>query len=109
MTLLEAVVALLIVGLAAAGFLGASRTATATSITASEWAEAAALAEAALEAHALLPANARGRYAFPDGTGAERIVVSSEPWEVAGVERVTVTVLLPRHGRLSVQRLERAQ
>jgi type II secretory pathway pseudopilin PulG len=105
MTLLEAVVALVILGLSAVGFLEAFQTTSRSSRDAAQWVQAVSYAEAAMES-TKLPA------AAPTDTmpsGFSRTVVL-EPWpNAAGLTRVTVTVTMPDQRAFTLQRLVRTQ
>jgi len=102
-TLLEALVALVILGLASLGFLGAFQAATNATREAVIWVQAVDLAEAMLEQTKLgtvldaSPATPRDGF---------RQAISVEPWPGApGVERITVTVRLPDGGSFQLERL----
>jgi hypothetical protein len=71
--------------------------------TADEWVQAVGYAESVLES------TRPGSPAAPSPpSGAWAVEVTRAPWQVAGLEQVTVTVVLPRGARLTVHRLERA-
>jgi type II secretory pathway pseudopilin PulG len=103
MTLLEAMVALVILGLSAVGFLegfqGASRSAT----DAEAWTRAAAYAEEGIESGAIGGAALRDASSTPLPEGFAR-TIEVRPWR-GSVNDVVVTVTFPRGGRLVVHRL----
>ena len=97
MTLLETLVALVILGLAGVGFLQAFQTTARSSADAQEWVRAVAAAEAAMEETKL--------GATPSGGAA----VAVQPWAGApDLDLVTVTVPLPDGGSFVLRRLARA-
>jgi type II secretory pathway pseudopilin PulG len=101
-TLLEALVALVILGLTATGFLESFRAGSRTAREAVEWSTAVAAAEATLEG-ALLdapPADSLARW---------RPRVTTEPWEGAprAVDVVAATVTLPDGAEFTLRRLVR--
>lgn len=109
MTLLEAVVALVILGLSAVGYLDLFRASAAAVHDASEWTAVVAAAETAMEgatlgdavqAQAGLPATA-----FAEGL---RTRVEVRPWG-AGVQEVVVTVTAPSGAVFALHRLAREQ
>ncbi|MGZ8378641.1 MAG: type II secretion system protein [Gemmatirosa sp.] len=102
MTLLEALVALVILGLTATGFLEGFRAGNRTAREAAEWSAAVAAAEATLEG-ALLeapPADSLARW---------RPRVTTQPWEGAprAVDVVAATVTLPHGAEFTLRRLVR--
>lgn len=98
MTLLETLVALVILGLTGVGFLGAFRADARSARAAEEWVRAVDEGEAAMEAAKLGAAS--------DGEAR----VQAEPWPGApGVELVTVHVALPGGGEFVLRRLARAR
>ena len=99
MTLLEALVALVIMGLAAVGFLEAFQGAGRAAGDAQAWAQAVAHAEAGMEAAVL------GVEATDSLPGLGRRV-EARAWR-GGVDEVTVTVSMPRGGRYVLRRLVR--
>ena len=104
MTLLESIIALVILGLAAIGVLdllgGASRTTREGEV----WARAVAYAEAGVEAAKLgSPGRAALRGDEAVGAGFTRRI-DVRPWG-ARLSDVTVTVTLPAGGRFVVHRL----
>ena len=107
MTLLEAVVALVILGVAGVASLGVVETASRGTHDSEVWTQTVAAAEAAMEA-SKLPAPAREpttRAVSVPGTVAR---VERRPWgSVPGLEEVTVTVALPGGGEFQLKRLER--
>jgi type II secretory pathway pseudopilin PulG len=95
-SLLETVVALVILGLAGVGFLEAFQGTSRSARDSEAWVEAVAVAEAALEEVKLGSAP----------TAAAR--VDTQPWPGAeGVELVSVTVALPDGGAFVLRRLVR--
>lgn len=106
MTMLEALVALVILGASAAGFLGVFQNGARSMQSASEWNRATAVAEAALEE------SVRARIAGTDPaqspedvTGIQTRVVA-QPW-TDRVEDVIVRVTLPDGRSMTVHRLVR--
>jgi Tfp pilus assembly protein PilV len=106
MTLLEALTALVILGLTAVGFLGALQVATRSTHEAEVWTYAVSHAEAAMEETKLgIAAGQTGPLALAPGF-ARRIDV--QPWEEGhGLQRVTVIVALPGGRSFTLQRLVR--
>ena len=100
MTLLEALVALVIMGLAAAGFLEAFQGASRSARDAQQWAQAVGYAEAGMESAAL------GVAADDEPLPGLTRQVEARPWR-GGVDEVTVTVTMPRGGRYVLRRLVR--
>ena len=103
MTLLEALVALVILGLAATGFLEGFRAGGRTARDAADWSAAVAAAEVTLEA-ALLDAPP------PDSLARWQPRVARTPWTGATrgrVDVVTATVTLPDGGEFTLRRLVR--
>jgi type II secretory pathway pseudopilin PulG len=95
-SLLETLVALVILGLAGVGFLEAFQATSRSARDAEAWVEAVAEAEAAMEQTKLGVAPTEGA----------RVDVLSWPG-AAGVELVTVTVALPDGGAFVLRRLVR--
>lgn len=101
MTLFDAVVGLVLLGLAAVGFLGAFQAASRSSLNTAEWVQAVGYAEATVEETKLgaaltplEPASGYGR------------TLTVQPWDGArGIERLTITITLPRGGAFVVHRL----
>ena len=108
MTLLESLVALVIMGLTAVGFLDVFRTTSRSTRDAEVWVQAVGYAEASMEETKL------GTFAVDptvldarSGGFARDVVV--EPWPGQdGVALVTVTVTLPGGGTFVLHRLVRA-
>lgn len=101
MTLLEALVALVILGLTATGFLEGFRAGSRTARHAADWSAAVAAAEVTLEG-ALLDAPP------PDSLARWQPRVARAPWEGAPrVDVVTATVTLPDGGAFTLRRLVR--
>jgi type II secretory pathway pseudopilin PulG len=85
MTLLESIVALVILGLAAVGFLELFQRASVATRDTSAWSRAVAAAEVSMERAVLSPASAS------DSVDGMRRRVEVRPW-AAGVREITVTV-----------------
>ena len=101
MTLLEALVALVILGLTATGFLEGFRAGGRTARAAADWSAAVAAAEVTLEG-ALLDAPP------PDSLARWQPRVARQPWDGAPrVDVVTATVTLPDGGEFTLRRLVR--
>jgi type II secretory pathway pseudopilin PulG len=97
-TLLETLVALVILGLAGVGFLEAFQATSRSSADAAAWVEAVGAAEAAME---------ETKLGTPPMSDAR---VDVRPWPgAAGVELVTVTVALPDGGSFVLRRLVRTR
>lgn len=104
MTLLEALVALVVLGLSAAGFLDAFQGTSRSMRDAEAWVRAVGYAEAGMERTKL---GAPAEDSLPPGFGRE---VRVEPWlDATGVRRVTVRVTFPGGGAFVLERLERAR
>jgi type II secretory pathway pseudopilin PulG len=101
-TLLEALVALVVLGLTGVGFLEVFQGAHRSARDAAAWTAAVAYAEAGIEEAALGPPPAAGADSLPDF----RREVAVRPWRGA-VDEVTVTVTLPSGARMSLRRLVR--
>jgi type II secretory pathway pseudopilin PulG len=99
-TLLEALVALVIMGLAAVGFLDAFQGASRSARDAEAWAQAVSHAEAGMEL-TVLGVDARAD-SLP-GLGRR---IEARAWR-GDVDEVTVTVTMPRGGRYVLRRLVR--
>ena len=108
MTLLESLVALVVLGTAAAAFLGALHVSSRTTRDVEVWLEAVGYAEMSMELTKLGPGGALpGLDAQPAGFARD---VTIRPWAGGrGVDQVTVTVALPDGGEFVVHRLVRAQ
>jgi type II secretory pathway pseudopilin PulG len=106
MTLLEALVALVILGLTATGFLEGFRAGGRTAREAAEWSAAVAAAEATLEG-ALLDAPLDAPPA--DSLARWRPRVTTQPWEGAprAIDVVAATVTLPNGAEFTLRRLVR--
>ena len=105
MSLLEAIVALVILGLAAVGLLEAFQTTSRATRNAEAWAQAVGYAESAME---LTKIDAEPLAdSLPNGfTRTVRV----EPWPNApALARVTVTITMPAQGRFTLERLVRVQ
>jgi hypothetical protein len=108
MTLLESLVALVILGLSAVATLAALESSASSASHVDEWLEAVARAEALMEATKLGPEALAlvGSAVSPSGLGHETTVA---PWPgVPGVDVITVAVELPRGGQFTLSRLVRA-
>lgn len=96
MSLLEALVALVVLGLTGVGFLEAFQGASRSARDAAAWTTAVAYAESAMEQATLgAPADSLPGY------GRE---VAVRPWR-GGVDEVAVTVTLPTGARFTLRRL----
>jgi type II secretory pathway pseudopilin PulG len=106
-TLLESLVALVILGLTAVAFLGVFQSTTRATRNASEWVQAVSYAEASMEQTKL--GTVATDPALPDTLAAGfRRGVEVQPWRGApGVAQVTVTVALPDGGAFVLHRLVR--
>jgi type II secretory pathway pseudopilin PulG len=95
-TLLETLVALVILGLAGVGFLGSFQATSRATRDAEAWIDAVSEAEVAMEETKLGTAPSNG------------VRVDARPWPgAAGVDLVTVTVALPGGGEFVLRRLAR--
>lgn len=109
MTLLEPLVALVILGLAAVGFLEVFQGTSRATRDAEEWVQAVSYAEATMEQTKLGPGAEDGAMSPPLPTGfARHVNVESMP-RTPGVEAVTVRITLPRGGAFVLQRVVRAR
>lgn len=105
MTLLEGVVALVILALTAVGYLEAFQGNARSLRNASDWTRTAALAESAMES-ALAHPTPDTTVAMSDG---EVVTVAHTPWPgAAPVQDVAVTVRLADGHTMTVHRLTRA-
>jgi prepilin-type N-terminal cleavage/methylation domain-containing protein len=103
LTLLEVMVALVILGLVGTGFLATFAGALRATSSARDWAQALVYAEEGQEAVKISGASqAAGTEPSLSGGFSRQIVV--RPWS-QGVDRATVTVTLPYGGRFEVDRL----
>ncbi len=103
MTLFEALVALVILGLSAVGVLEALHVNSRSTREAVVWAQAVGIAEAGIEETKLGAAPSSD--ALPAGFAR---AIDAQPWPaVPGVQRVTVTVTLPGGGSFVLHRLVR--
>jgi prepilin-type N-terminal cleavage/methylation domain-containing protein len=103
LTLLETMVALVILGLVVVGYLEVFGASVRAAQSATEWSRAVTYAEAGMEMAKLnLPAAlGRGTESFEDGFARRVEVGSSSP----GLQLVTVTVTFPDGGRFTLNRL----
>jgi Tfp pilus assembly protein PilV len=101
MTLFEAMVALVILGLSAIGVLEALQVNSRSTREAVVWTQAVGYAESAMEETKLGAPPSMDSLA----TGFSRRVTSTAWPGVPGVQRVTVTVTLPRGGTFVLERL----
>lgn len=109
MTLLEAMVALVILGLSGVGFLEAFHQAAHTTRDAQTWVTAVEDAEAAMEETKLGVPSRIGGLDAGDAPAHDR-TVDVRPWSGApGVDLVTVTVPLPGGGSFVLRRLARVR
>jgi type II secretory pathway pseudopilin PulG len=108
MTLLESLVALVVLGTTAAAFLGALHSSSRSTREVEVWLEAVGYAEMSMELTKLGPGGALPALdAQPAGFARD---VTARPWTGGrGLDQVTVTVSLPGGGELVVHRLVRAQ
>ena len=106
MTLLEALVALVILGASAAGFLGVFQNSARAVQSAESWNRASAAAQANVE-EAVRSAKEGTTEDLPDTPGVERVVATT-PWS-ASVDDIVVQVRLPDGRTLTVHRLVRRQ
>jgi type II secretory pathway pseudopilin PulG len=107
MTLLESLVALVVLGTTAAAFLGALHVSSRTTRDVEEWLQAVSYAEMSMELTKLGPGGSLPVLdAQPAGFARD---VSVRPWAGGrGVEQVTVSVSLPDGGEFVLHRLVRA-
>ena len=106
MTLLESLIALVILGLAATGFLELFQTTSRSTRDAAQWVEAVSYAEASMEESKLSGIVMGGRAGAPADFSR---TITVHPWPGApGVNQVTVTVSLPGGASFVLQRLVRA-
>ena len=103
MTLLESVVALVILALSAVGALQLFQETARSASQAQEWTVAASYAEQGLEAAKLGPSVLRGIERRPMPSGYSRVVTSERASH--GLVEVTVNVAIPGGAVLSVHRL----
>ncbi len=116
MTLLEAVIAVVILGLSAVGYLDLYRSGAGAARDAGEWARVVAAAESAMEAATLgdavqaragLPEEGGPPSAqAPSGGAPLRTRVEVRPWR-AGVHEIVVTVTSSRGVTFALHRLAR--
>jgi type II secretory pathway pseudopilin PulG len=106
-TLLETLVAIVILGLAAVGFLGAFQASSQATRNSEAWVNAVAHAETAMEETKLGDIYSQpGTEPLPGGYRRE---VSVQPWTGSeSVQLVTVTIMLPGGGVFVLRRLARA-
>ncbi len=106
MTLFEALVALVVLSLAAVGFLGAFQGAARSTRDAADWVQAVSYAEASVEETKLGP---RVLPTLPESLpGGFVRVIDVEAWAGApGLERVVVTVGMPGGRTFTLHRLVR--
>lgn len=103
MSLLEAVVALVIFGVTAVGFLETFQSASRSARDATAWTAAVGYAEAGVDA-AVAGAPVAGPGA--DSLAGFTRAVTVRPWR-GGVDEITVTVTLPSGARMAAHRLVR--
>ena len=106
MTLLEALVALVILGASAAGFLGVFQNSARAVQSAESWNRASAAAEATV-AEAVRAAKEGASALLPEAPGVKTTVVTT-PWSAA-VDDIVVQVRLPDGRAMTVHRLVRRQ
>lgn len=102
MTLLEALVALVILGASAAGFLGVFQNAARSVQSAAEWNHASATAASAIDESVRAALEQRAPELDQSGT----VRIETRPWS-ATVDDVVVQVALPDGRLLTVHRLVR--
>jgi type II secretory pathway pseudopilin PulG len=107
-TLLESLVALVILGTAAVAFLGALHVSSSSTRDVEVWMQAVGYAESTMELTKLgAGASLPGLDAQPAGLARD---VTVRPWPGGrGLDDVTVRVVLPDGGELVVHRLARAR
>ncbi len=108
MTLLEALVALVILGLTSVAFLEAFQTTSRSMRDAEAWVQAVGYAEASVEETRLgnLAGDASSARSLPPGFARH---IEVRPWPAAaGVEQVSATVTLPGGGSFVLHRLVRS-
>ena len=105
MTMLEALVALVILGVSAAGFLGVLQNGARSMQSASEWNRATAVAEAALEESVRARIAGTDAETLSDASGIQTRI-EAQPWSDR-VEDVIVRVTLPDGRTMTVHRLVR--
>jgi type II secretory pathway pseudopilin PulG len=108
MTLLEALVALVILGASAAGFLGVFQNGARSVQSASAWNRASAAAEAALEESVRAAKEGTVPNLAPDAVAGVETRVDTRPWS-GTVDDVIVRVSLPDGRAMTVHRLVRRQ
>jgi len=103
LTLLETMVALVILGLVVVGYLEVFGASVRAAQNAADWSRAVTYAEAGMEMAKLnLPAAlGRGSESFDDGFGRR---IETRHWNT-GLQLVTVTVTFPDGGRFALDRL----
>ena len=106
MTLLESLVALVILGVAAVAFLGALHVTSSSTRDMEVWLEAVGYAESTMELTKLGAGAATALDVQP--TGFSREVTETRWVGGRGLDEVTVTVALPEGGHFEVHRLVRA-
>ena len=104
-TLLEVLVALVVLSLVALGYFQLFHGSHALVASSREWSDAIAYAEDAMERTKLGNTQPASLEALPGGF---RRQVTSRPWR-PGLIRLTVSVLLPGGGRFDLERLTRVQ
>ena len=107
MTLLEGLVALVILGMTAVGYLDVFQSGARSVQQAAEWTRSVAIAESAMEAAALGDAlQAQEALGAADGRYSRQVVV--RPWRGA-LSEVTVRVTSPRGATFELRRLVRTR
>jgi Tfp pilus assembly protein PilV len=104
MTLLEALVGLVILSLAALGFLGVFQTTAHSARDAAVWVQTVQSAEAVME-----QTKVGAGVVESAGPAGFTQAVSRQPWSVPGIEEVKVTVTAPNGKTFTLSRLVRAQ
>jgi type II secretory pathway pseudopilin PulG len=106
MTLFEALVALVILGASAAGFLGVFQNGARAVESAEAWNRASAAAQSAVEE--AVRAAKEGTEVVRADTPGVQTTTTTQPWS-AGVEDIAVQVVLPDGRTLTVHRLVRQE
>ena len=96
MTLLESIVALVILGLAATGFLELFQRASVAARNTADWSHAVGVAEYTMEQAVLVPQPLR------DTVSGVRRTVELRPWGPSGLREIIVAVELPPPGNATV-------
>lgn len=108
MTLFEALVALVILGLSAVGYLDVFRSSAGAARDAGEWGHVVTIAETAMEGATLGDAlqAQRGALSDIDRAAGYQQRIDVVPWR-SGIDQVVVTVTSPRGTTFTLRRLTR--